>query len=196
MLRKIKDNPFKDANNNLLELVDMADVLLKFEDFKNLIICPPTNKNYHYNKEEGFYEEVSTEYVERLINLTLRKYNLYLTYIKISNLYKQISLIKGVEESETKTTQYICFSNGLLDLETKELIPHTPRIFCTDNLGFPYKKDCEINDFMDYLNHLCSSGEQKKCDFLNFSKKEKLNKFIVKKNKLRVANSIGRVFGF
>jgi hypothetical protein len=41
----------------------------------------------------------------------------------------------------TQRSDYICFSNGLFNLETKELIPHTiaytPEVFCTYNLRFP-----------------------------------------------------------
>jgi P4 family phage/plasmid primase-like protien len=149
------------------EIVDITDFLLTLEEFKYIVICPPLGFNYYYDDKEGCYKKVSDDYIERLIDSTLIRFGIKFTYLKIKNLYKQISLKKGVEESDTKDSNYVCFSNGIYNLHTQELIPHIPDIFCTDNLGFPYLENCSTSTFMDYLKKFCNYKEEKK-DFLRY----------------------------
>jgi phage/plasmid-associated DNA primase len=144
------------------EIVEFTDILLTLHQFKYIVICPSTGINYSYDIKKGYYKTIGEDHIERLIDKTLLKYGIKFDHKKIKNLYKQMSLKKGVNESETRNTNFICFSNGLYDLESEKLIPHTPEIFCTDNLGFPYLKACPIDNFMKYIDYFCSYNEENK----------------------------------
>jgi len=111
------------------EIINIAELLLSFEEFRNITICPPTKMHYVYHEKLGYYKVISESFVERLIYNTLRFYGIKISVHKINLLYKQITLIRGVEESDIRNTRYICFENGLYDLVGKVLIPHTPDVF-------------------------------------------------------------------
>jgi hypothetical protein len=153
---------FKDSLGKANDIVEITDGLLNLPEFKYVVICPPTGINYYYDEEEGYYKQVSEDYIERLIDKTLLRFDIKLNYNKIRSLYKHLTLKKGVEESDTRNPNYVCFTNGLFHLSTQNLIPHTPDIFCTETLGYPYLKNCPIDNFMEYLDKLCSYQEHKK----------------------------------
>jgi hypothetical protein len=159
--------PLKSYVEEPNEIVEISYFLLNLRKFQYIVICPPLGLNYYYDNDKGCYNKVSEDYIERFIDQTLISFGVKFTHLKIRSIYKQVSLKKGVEESDTKDTYYVCFSNGLYNLHTQELIAHTPEIFCTDNLGFPYLEDCPISHFMDYLNKFCSYQEEKK-NFLRY----------------------------
>ena len=43
-------------------------------------------------------------------------------------------------------------ANGLLDLETRTLLPHTPAFFTTDSLGFSYDPDATCPEWEAFLS--------------------------------------------
>lgn len=99
-------------------------------DFKHLKLCPKINEYYTYVPELGCYHKRSENYVESLIyKKGLEIYKQIWKHTHVSNIFKQMLLLKGVEPHEVeRNPRYICFSNGLYDLEKDLLIEHTPNI--------------------------------------------------------------------
>lgn len=51
--------------------------------------------------------------------------------------------------------RFINFKNGLLDLETRHLVPHTPKVLCTMQLSFNYDPDArEMPVFTGFMNDM------------------------------------------
>ncbi len=82
----------------------------------------------------------------------------------------EVSQIKNVEEflqtnaeiEVTDTTRYehlICMENGILNLRTRELIPHTTSIFTTWQLRAEYNQTAECPIFLTFLNQI-TGGDQ------------------------------------
>jgi putative DNA primase/helicase len=66
-----------------------------------------------------------------------------------------------IEEDNLNNSKYINLKNGLFDLETKELHPHTPDIYSTIQLNVNYDKDAWCNKWLKALQEIFKGDEFK-----------------------------------
>lgn len=55
--------------------------------------------------------------------------------------------------------KYINLKNGLYDISTGDLIPHTPEVLSTIQFGFNYDSDAKCDVFLKFVNDLCSKPD-------------------------------------
>lgn len=72
---------------------------------------------------------------------------------------------KGYDEVDTDYA-IIAVKNGMLDLNSLTLTPHTPDSYNTIFLDWEYKEDCEYSELIDEFMKIVSMGDQKKMQFL------------------------------
>lgn len=60
-------------------------------------------------------------------------------------------------------TNHLALNNGILNLDTYELLPHTPDCFTLAALEFDYKPDAACPRFVKFLDEICQGDEQKIC---------------------------------
>ncbi|MGR6981256.1 DNA primase family protein [Testudinibacter sp. P27/CKL/0425] len=117
------------------------------------------SKTYHYTGT--VWEEVSQERLERK---TLAFYRDNKADYKIHTLRKLAELITlSVEEMPVESTDYIGFSNGVLNKKTGQFMPHNPDLGLRFIDNFP----CNIASkatphFNDWLNFVAGGSEEKK----------------------------------
>jgi len=56
-----------------------------------------------------------------------------------------------VKDLQTDQVRYINLQNGLFDIQTMELIEHTPELYFTNQLSFDYNEDAECPTFHKFL---------------------------------------------
>lgn len=142
--------------------VQIAHFMIKQEAFKDIKMCVQLRDNYYYIQEWGYYKRISQNFIEKKIFEWAQSYGVIFLQAEIVKIYKQFELYNGVEPKEVeRDTNHICFSNGLYNLQENKLIPHTPDIFVTESLGYPYQEDCSTNRFQAYLQEFCENKPEK-----------------------------------
>ena len=78
---------------------------------------------------------------------------------EIINYLKIISKVKKVPRYDN----YINFQNGIFDLNTKQLIPHDPKIFMINQVNASYTENAPKNGYVDkFLDDITSYNEARK----------------------------------
>lgn len=143
-----------------LNVVELAIDFSKREIFKHMRMNVETGRTYFY-KDQGYYEEVSENFIHKLIYQESIKDGNILNHTQVSSLFKQLELILGAEKGDVeKDLNYVNFKNGLFNLKEGKLIPHTPEIFTLDQLSYEYREDFVIDNFMDYLDSFTEGNKE------------------------------------
>ena len=124
---------------------------------------------YIYHKNRGYYVSVQVStlktYVARIFkstNISLARDHKYVKNV-VENLLLEDDLVL---EGDAKFDKgYIAFSNGVLNLQTMELMCYSPSIFLSCGLPFPYIPTLECPKFLSYLNDFCM-GEEDRIQFM------------------------------
>lgn len=88
---------------------------------------------------------------------TKRRY-LVDTIGRIGSLLNRMSGNYFTEESISKNKWYINLTNGLLDIDTYKLLPHTPTYFSTSQIPFAYDPTATCEEFDRFINKV--SGDR------------------------------------
>ncbi|MGL4375163.1 MAG: phage/plasmid primase, P4 family [Microcoleaceae cyanobacterium] len=129
------------------------EIVSEVQDF--LIYNDETKFWMRYEAEKtGVWSKESNEYIESIIFNFLEKKGLKIKYSFISNTIKLLRCKLIVRKwPEKPTNEFLPFENGVLNLATKELIPHSQTHFLTWALPRKYNifdKDFpKINAFLD-----------------------------------------------
>lgn len=116
-----------------------------------------------YVYDDGVYRLVSEDefkgYIKEFIPEEIRKVQ------TITEIYNLLLMEKSLYIENTKLNsdyRYICFQNGNLNLDTMQIVEHSPHMFFTVQLPVNYVplENCNYGSvFEKYLDELCSSDE-------------------------------------
>lgn len=151
-----------------LKLFEYCKRLTRLEPFLSARLCDETNTYYVYEPEEGHYERVTETELKRSILKQGEKDGLRLMAAVLNSLWQQLLILKGCRVKHIQEDQgFICFKDGLYDLESKMLVPHTPDVFLTCSVGYPYEpnKPIDAKVFDEYMKDF-TGGDQEKEGFL------------------------------
>lgn len=111
------------------------------------------NDQMHIYKD-GVYlsgaKNIESEMIKHIPGLNRARRAEVLTYLDILTL-------DNVYPADAK---YICFKNGIFNLETKELLPHDPSIVCTNKINFNYNPEAYSEVVDKTLNRLACQDKQ------------------------------------
>lgn len=161
------------GNFDFIKLIDTAkpvnrelyDNINKIEEDEHVVIahrvCEKLEIKY-YN--ENFYVYENGVYVQNLplIEETILSINPNIKKSQRSEVLEYIRISKNVKEIEVNT-HFINFKNGLFDLDTEQLIEHTPKYFTTCQLNVNFISDNELvenNYIKSFMRDITSNNEQ------------------------------------
>jgi len=78
----------------------------------------------------------------------------------LTQIVQALTFQNGLEEPPHNL---ICFENGVLDLATMELKPHTPQLFFRNIIHAEYKPDARAEEFLKWLNEMLPEEDAQKC---------------------------------
>lgn len=102
---------------------------------------------YVFNLDKGIYDSIGEVFVkEQMVrqldeNTRARHYNDVEFYIKGSTYFNRVN----------NPVDKIVVANGILDVVTKELIPHTPKLFIETRLPMKYYKDAKCAHIEQFI---------------------------------------------
>lgn len=152
------------------EEIPPADIIAELiaEDYRDSLRFNNETGNWMRYQADypGVWSAESDEFVQHIIYQIIRSYGItgYNANSYITNILKalQHQLIDRFW-MEADNTKYQPFRNGVLDLQTKELLPHSPGYRLTWTLPREHDPNAENWDCIDqFLNHLTANNKQLK----------------------------------
>lgn len=121
--------------------------------FRNLKTFYKGNLTYLYNPKEGVYMLVSRKFMGGL----LYRIGEEMGVSDHLSLHYRKETIENLEDATVNKSRpiedpYLIFDNGAFHLDTKELSPWTPSIFCLNRLPYKFDPTLECPEFMSFMN--------------------------------------------
>ena len=139
------------------------------EEYPNMVVYfRGENTTFHVYKD-GVYVPLLDREMYSCIDLLMAKYQLFqhrTSKRKVEDTKQRIisllSSMKGRHFSDVDIAHrawYLNLKNGLLDMETFELKPHTPEYFSTGQVPYAYDPEAEAPGFLKFLDTITRSSE-------------------------------------
>jgi putative DNA primase/helicase len=130
-----------------------------FDMYKgNLRYSQPHGQFFLYNKRKGLWEvmtrvEMLGDVREKLKILvaTEEKFTGFSTNL-MNDIYTQLQSIVPFDEWYDGS-EYLLFTNGVLDVETRELLPFTKDLYMTQQMPYEYDPAATCEDIIKWLKH-------------------------------------------
>jgi putative DNA primase/helicase len=165
------------VGKNKNDLLEKYEVIYEDDNGKQKINCPQLakliyenhghfftmsdNKDiYHYNAELGYYEKNGDNIIKNLTEYYLDSQtkehwkNEVTGWIRDHNYKNRLDVATPLN--------LINLKNGILDLNTLTLLPHSPEYLFLNKIPVDYKPDASCKDFEEFLNHICMHEQQPK----------------------------------
>nr|QYC94343.1 putative phage/plasmid DNA primase [Oedogonium sp. 210] len=148
--------------------IKAAQLLIEHSNFKHLRIYQDVNNYYIYNSTEGIYIKISSDYLRTLTRKILQltdDHRLY-THEYVTKVVNNLLISDLSYSGAPKPTRgYVAFMNGVLNLNTKEFVPHSPELFLTSKVSFVYDPKATCPRFMEFLQEF-SLGHSDRISFV------------------------------
>ena len=95
-----------------------------------------------YLYKNGCYRKTSSDQIKKKI---LNVYDETVTSHKVNDVFNLLSLIATVLVDEVDDRRYLNVINGLFDLKTRTLIPHSPDVLSTIQLNVKYDPNAKAD---------------------------------------------------
>ena len=155
-----------EIKHKLKSPLSLVDSLLTKTDLRFLKSFVTPRLYYLYHKREGCYHELSREdlmlLVKNLLELSTR---VRISINVVESVLKELTFDVKTSQAgyPSFSNSHVVFSNGVIDLQTREFFGFTPQVFCLNKVSFPYDpemKDCPR--FLDFLDAFCEGHEDRK----------------------------------
>lgn len=182
------------ANTIAADLIDDTHEIVPIRD---------TGVIYIYDENAGYYVRKGERYLDQIIQSKLgEKWNIN----RARNVRKNVIARNWVSEDEFTPPQgKVCVQTGVLDLETREIEPHSPDYYFTSQLNVEYDPDAETELWEEFLHDVVPvPGDAKKIEeFIGYTlqvwhHKRHKNMFIVgptQSGKSTLADVVKEMYG-
>lgn len=148
--------------------------LIEKSDLRTLKIYRDVGLYYIYDKERGYYLQITLPNLKLIIAQILGELGLVplggRAYKYVDAICRNLELEPSIGERGAPQFMrgYLAMQNGVLNLATQELTPWDPKYFLPSSLPFAYTPGAEAPRFLQYLDditegfedsHLCGSSE-------------------------------------
>lgn len=125
---------------------------------------------YSYNSNLGIWESTTLDELTTQIAVYCNKLKADSWEIEHrSSVAETLKVLVAEQEQNFHSTEYtLCLSNGIFNLLTGELIPHSPDYFFTSNLGYEYNETMKCPYFSKFMNEICQHDRNRKRALLEF----------------------------
>ena len=132
----------------------MFDIFAIF--LKNNHYIKRINNQLHIYKDGVYvsgYQEIEAAMIEHIPQLNKARRNEVISYLDV--------LIR--ENTPVTSAKFIGFRNGILNIETNELLPYSPDLIITNKIDWNYNKNAYSEDADEVLNNIsCNDNEIRK----------------------------------
>lgn len=137
-----------DANGTTTKAYDKAVTLLTEEyDF---VTIRETGELYFYDEDRGFYVRKGETFLQERLKDHIPGHMNNNRWRNIRDLAKADTYISI--DGFTPPTGKVCVQNGVLDLESRELVEHTPDLYFTSAIQTRYDPDAEAELWPQFLS--------------------------------------------
>ena len=134
-----------------LSPVEIAD---KIRDEYKIIYCA---QNF-YAYRNGVYRHVEDNEIRQFILMVT---GVDISFNDVEEIFKFIKVCAYKETEKLNDTPLLNLQNGLFDLETYQLQPHSPDIYSTIQLGVKYEPSAKCNKWINTLNEIFQGVQEK-----------------------------------
>lgn len=107
----------------------------------------------------GYYKQVSDDEIRGIIKGYVERYDLTMLKMRdVNEVFQQLITDRVFHSADELNSDenLINFKNGILNISTGELLPHTPDVLCTRQIPIDYTPDCGASPYFDaYMKWLC-----------------------------------------
>ena len=125
------------------------------DDVNSAVMC------YWYNAQEGYFKQVSEAIILGLIKQKIESYDADLVSMKdVKETYENLKTDLNFHRSEVLNADenLIVFNNGVLNIDTMELMQHSSDYLITHNIPCDFKRELTEKDapaFMRFMGYFC-----------------------------------------
>lgn len=140
---------------------DLAAKLLS--ENESFVANRETEELYYYEPQKGFYVRKGRSYIEELL---IERIPGHINSGRTKNVFEQVRGRNYVDAAEFNPPKgKVCVANGVLDLETRELEPHSPEYYFTAKFDADYDPDASAPNWVQVLqDSTTSKGEMQKIE--------------------------------
>jgi len=110
---------------------------------------------YIYKNNEGYYDyKLSEQILKGILNQKIPNPTKY----KVNETIEWIRRKTYTNPSTIKSEEYVCLKNGLFNLNTLELEPHTPTKFVTYKIPVYYDSNIDTTEWNNFVVSIVESG--------------------------------------
>lgn len=170
---KAKSEAMSQGKDVLEKIYNTLDAVI-IKDRPNLVTYRRGDNIEFYEYRSGVYIPVFEQEMLDLVDnkmqeLGLLEHRAVQRRIKdtVSRIASSLAYIKGRRfDDDTKQKWYLNLKNGLLDVTTFELLPHTPEYFTTTQIPFDYNPEADCPEFLKFIE-VISGGDKKNAAMLH-----------------------------
>jgi len=124
----------------------------------NIKTIPDGKRDFFYLYNEGFYTSVDAESLKSKAEIILDKLLSNHSANEIIGKIKRMTFCsrKDIEENHLSL---ICVNNGILNIDTLELTPHTPEVFFFRKIPVTYDPKAKCPVIMDFIESVVDKGD-------------------------------------
>ncbi|MBW2674712.1 MAG: bifunctional DNA primase/polymerase [Deltaproteobacteria bacterium] len=156
-------SPLKRRDHVLFDEDGKADMFAFAQalDSEFHFICPrDTEELYIYI--DGYYHLGGETYIRAWIRRQFEKAGKVAPQPLISNLIDEMKARHYIEREQFNPHGYLCLRNGILDLETLQIRPHTPQLYFTYQLPVEYEPNADCPRFKQFLREIFDEQEKRR----------------------------------
>jgi len=129
---------------------EIVKFLLKKHDFLTV-----TDKNSEdlYIYDNGIYREIGVAIIKKEVEEILQE--LY-SIFHVNDIIEKVKVKTSIDREKftNEDDDLICLENGILNIKTKKLIPHTPDIIFTSKIPISYKPKANCPEIKKFLKNI------------------------------------------
>lgn len=139
------------------------------EEYKNIVIFQQGDNADFYEYKDGVYSRVGKTDMYNKMDSFFVMYSLFEireSKKKVEDTITRVRALLSRTEGRYFTREileqqkyYLNLKNGLLDINTLELIPHTPKYFSTTQVPYEYDPKAEAPEFLSFIQTVSNQTE-------------------------------------
>jgi len=147
----------------------LNELVAKVDEELHLIFDDQSEVLYYYGDDEGVYREKGEFAIKKLMfdNIGMATSTFW-----ESEITDKIKIMNSIDvEAERDPAGYVCLGNGVYDVESRELKPHTPDLMFLNKWNVEYDPDAECPRWDSFINEVLKtdSDRMKFQEFLGYT---------------------------
>lgn len=147
-----------DGKDQIVPAHVAGHLLIRHTHLRHMTTFPDISCSYIYDQKAGHYRAFTEAQLRVIVYQLMSDMGLshYLSHQYIVKVAANLVVLTGSLTQAKHCRNLVAFENGVLDLSTKQLQPHDPKLWVVYKLPYPYDLSAKAPHWEQYINHLCS----------------------------------------